>query len=55
MIIGLRPGTHCVAVRLFIHVSPGGTEALALQEFCRQVAVIEGGKQEPVIRLVIAA
>ncbi|EER03972.1 UDP-glucose 4-epimerase, putative [Perkinsus marinus ATCC 50983] len=43
-------GTHCVAVRLFIHVSPGGTEALALQEFCRQVAMIEGGKQEPVIR-----
>ncbi|KAF4689868.1 hypothetical protein FOZ60_001061 [Perkinsus olseni] len=37
-------GTHCVAVRLFIHVSPGGTEALALQEFCRQVAMIEGGK-----------
>ncbi|KAF4677120.1 hypothetical protein FOL47_003308 [Perkinsus chesapeaki] len=43
-------GTHCVAVRLFIHVSPGGTEALALQEFCRQVAMIEGGKQEPVIK-----
>lgn len=43
-------GVPVIAARLFIHVAPGGTEHIALQEFCRQIALIELGKLPPVIR-----
>lgn len=43
-------GIHTVVPRFFIHLGPRGVEALALQEFSRQIAMIERGLQEPVIR-----
>lgn len=45
----LAYGVQTVIARIFIHVAPGGTEHLAIQEFSRQVAMIERGLQEPVI------
>lgn len=46
----LAYGVQTVIARIFIHVAPGGTEHLAIQEFSRQVAMIEGGLQEPRLR-----
>jgi len=46
----LAYGLQTVIARLFIHVAPGGTEHLAIQEFSRQVAMIEHGLQEPRLR-----
>lgn len=46
----LAYGIQTVIARIFIHVAPGGTEHLAIQEFSRQVAMIEQGLQAPVIR-----
>ena len=43
-------GMHVVTARFFIQVSAGGTESLAPQEFCRQIAMIELGLQSPVVR-----
>mmetsp|Transcript_70388 Transcript_70388/g.139632 ORF Transcript_70388/g.139632 Transcript_70388/m.139632 type:complete len:393 (+) Transcript_70388:61-1239(+) len=46
----LAYGIQAIIARIFIHVAPGGTEHLAIQEFSRQVAMIEQGLQAPVIR-----
>jgi len=46
----LAHGIPAIIARIFIHVAPGGTEHLAIQEFSRQVAMIEQGLQAPVIR-----
>jgi len=46
----LAYGVQTVIARIFIHVAPGGTEHLAIQEFSRQVAMIERGLQDPRIR-----
>merc|ERR1712046_373639 len=43
-------GIRAVVPRFFIHVAPRGVEALALHEFARQIALIERGLQDPVIR-----
>lgn len=45
----LAHGVRTVTARIFIHVAPGGTEHLAVQEFSRQIAMIERGLQEPVL------
>ena len=39
-----------VTARIFNQFAPGGTEAIALQEFARQVAMIERGLQPPVLK-----
>merc|ERR1711920_746082 len=41
---------HAVVARFFIHLAPRGVEILALHEFARQLAMIEQGLQEAVIR-----
>jgi len=46
----LAYGVQSIIARIFIHVAPGGTEHLAIQEFSRQVAMIEHGLQEPRLR-----
>lgn len=46
----LAYGLQIVIARIFIHVAPGGTEHLSIQEFSRQAAMIEQGLQEPRIR-----
>lgn len=45
----LAYGVQSVIARIFIHVAPGGTEHLAIQEFSRQLAMIELGLQAPEI------
>mmetsp|Transcript_49334 Transcript_49334/g.139249 ORF Transcript_49334/g.139249 Transcript_49334/m.139249 type:complete len:374 (+) Transcript_49334:1-1122(+) len=47
---GRTHGLHIVVPRFFIHLAPRGVEALALHQFAHQVALIERGLQEPVIR-----
>jgi GDP-4-dehydro-6-deoxy-D-mannose reductase len=39
-----------VTARIFLHVGVGGTESLALQQFCKQIAMAEAGVGEAVIR-----
>merc|ERR1719321_1473127 len=43
-------GIYTVIPRIFIHLATRGVEALALHEFSRQIAMIEHGLQEPVIK-----
>mmetsp|Transcript_60073 Transcript_60073/g.130285 ORF Transcript_60073/g.130285 Transcript_60073/m.130285 type:complete len:372 (-) Transcript_60073:27-1142(-) len=43
-------GLYALVLRFFIHLGPRGVEALALHEFARQIALIERGFQEPVIK-----
>jgi len=43
-------GMHVIVPRFFIHLAPRGVEALALHEFARQIALIERGLQEPVVK-----
>ena len=40
-----------VSVRAFNHIGPGQASSFVVSDFCRQVAEIEAGKQEPVIRV----
>lgn len=40
-----------VMVRAFNHIGPGQSEIFVVSDFCRQVACIEKGLQEPVIRV----
>ena len=40
-------GMHVITARFFIQVAAGGTESLAVHEFCRQIAMIELGLQTP--------
>jgi GDP-4-dehydro-6-deoxy-D-mannose reductase len=44
-------GTHVVVTRSFNHVGPRQGDRCAIQTFCRQMAAIEAGRQEPVIRV----
>jgi GDP-mannose 4,6-dehydratase len=43
-------GIHVTIPRIFIHLATRGVESLALHEFSRQIAMIERGLQEPVIK-----
>lgn len=43
-------GIHVIIPRIFIHLATRGVETLALHEFSRQIAMIERGLQEPVIK-----
>jgi len=43
-------GLQVIVPRFFIHLAPRGVEALALHEFARQIALIEAGLAEPVVR-----
>jgi GDP-4-dehydro-6-deoxy-D-mannose reductase len=43
-------GIHTVTARFFQQVAPGGPETLAVQDFCKQVAMMEAGLQSPVLR-----
>eukprot|EP00931_Biecheleriopsis_adriatica_P088638 TRINITY_DN62916_c0_g1_i1.p1 TRINITY_DN62916_c0_g1~~TRINITY_DN62916_c0_g1_i1.p1 ORF type:complete len:860 (+),score=29.21 TRINITY_DN62916_c0_g1_i1:45-2582(+) len=42
-------GVPVVVARFFIQVAAGGTTHLALQEFCRQIAMVERGMQKPIL------
>lgn len=42
-------GIHTVVTRSFNHVGPRQGDRTAIQTFCRQMALIEAGRQEPVI------
>jgi GDP-4-dehydro-6-deoxy-D-mannose reductase len=41
---------NVITARFFIQVAAGGTDSLAVHEFCRQIAMIERGLQKPIIR-----
>ena len=43
-------GVQTVTARLFIHVGVGGTDSLAIHEFCKQIAMAELGIAPPEIR-----
>ena len=43
-------GMQVITARFFIQVASGGTESLAPQEFCRQIAMIERGLQDPIVK-----
>ncbi len=42
-------GLHVVVTRSFNHVGPRQGDRTAIQTFCRQMALIEAGQQEPVL------
>lgn len=44
-------GVHTVVTRSFNHVGPRQGDRTAIQTFCRQMALIEAGRQEPVIQV----
>lgn len=44
-------GLHCIRLRPFNHTGPGQTEEFVLPSFAAQIARIEAGKAEPVIRV----
>lgn len=44
-------GADAVMVRAFNHIGPHQAPAFAVSSFCKQVADIEAGRQEPVIRV----
>jgi len=43
-------GLRCIRVRAFNHIGPGQAPDFALPAFARQVALIEAGRQPPVLR-----
>ncbi len=42
-------GIPCITARFFIQVGIGGTDSLAMQQFCKQIALAEAGLQPPVL------
>jgi len=46
-----RRGLKCIRMRPFNHTGPGQTEAFAIPAFAMQIARIEAGLMEPVIRV----
>ena len=40
-----------ITARIFNQIGPGHTESAAIQEFCRQIAMIEAGLQKPVMKV----
>ena len=42
-------GLDVIIARFFIQVGAGGTETLAIHEFCKQIAMIERGLQKPIL------
>jgi GDP-4-dehydro-6-deoxy-D-mannose reductase len=44
-------GIPVIIARIFNQVGTGHTESAAIQEFCRQIAMIEAGLQEPVLQV----
>jgi len=42
-------GVKTVTARLFIHVGVGGTESLAIHEFCKRIVLAELGLGQPVV------
>lgn len=42
-------GLPVVVGRFFIQIGPGGTESLAIQQFCKQIAMVEAELMEPLI------
>jgi GDP-4-dehydro-6-deoxy-D-mannose reductase len=47
----LSRGLRTIRVRPFMHVGPGQRPEFAIASFARQIAAIEAGEQEPVIRV----
>ncbi len=46
-----RKGLEVVRIRAFSHSGPGQSEAFALSSFARQIAEVEAGRREPVLRV----
>ncbi len=44
-------GLHVVRLRLFNHTGPGQSDEFVLPAFARQIALIESGRQAPVLRV----
>jgi GDP-4-dehydro-6-deoxy-D-mannose reductase len=44
-------GMHVVVTRSFNHVGPRQGDRCSIQTFCRQMALIEAGRQEPVLKV----
>ena len=43
-------GVQVITARFFIQVGVGGTDSLAIHQFCKQIALAEAGFAEPVLR-----
>lgn len=44
-------GIDMVATRSFNHIGPGQLDTFVVSDFCKQVAQIEAGKQDPIIKV----
>ena len=43
-------GVKVITARFFIQVGVGGTDSLAIHQFCKQIALAEAGLAEPIVR-----
>src|SRR5262249_52054924 len=50
-VFGRRHGIAIVRTRSFSHTGPGQTDRFAIPSFARQIARIEAGQEEPVLRV----